>query len=160
MRSIDFLLVVLVITALVLGGTTYWLYNESIRLELNVKKAKKDLELMERDAPEIKHSPKVEAGAETGDTAFYLLNKISAIGLQTKIPAPKSPKTVGAWLEELYAIQITPQPAQTITRSSIVTMLDEIERERPYLRTKSIDLTFKKDAVQGTVTIARFMKKP
>lgn len=157
--KVDILFWILLITAVVLGVTAVFLYRESMQIEATIIDGRKKVMEMEKMYNELKLLPKTSMNTDQKNVNSYLFDKVVNFGVSNTISTPTSPKTTGSWHEYIYTINIPQRKENPVVKGTLVTMLETIERERPFIKTKSLNLTLKNDAVWGIVTISSFVKK-
>jgi len=158
-----FLLAAAAIAAL--GGVVGWYYRQRGEAETDFQRAKEDLARLKELGKKIASiKQRIGPGKKVvsppdrpEDLVSFFTQKANAAGMpKVSLRPPDREIPWAGWREFPYAIE-TGRQENMVQRSSLVAFLEGVEKERPYLKTKSLNIKFgEQNTVSATATISFF----
>jgi hypothetical protein len=112
----------------------------------------RDLEVRKRNMP-------VNPGSDGSSWQAYLSQRAQEAGLPTPSISPELSQR-GALKESAYTVTLDAAAGATIPRQRFIRFLDQVERQRPGFKSKTVALTFSKNAPdefsRATATFSHF----
>lgn len=151
----NFLYALIVVVAL-MGGGLYFLHQHVERMRHKVDQSVQDLHRMRTFVREIRDMERrhpnlqqLDPANPPRDVVTYLQEKAGRSGIPTGLlnVHPQPPDKREGWAEYRFDVILSSAQNQMATRSSVLDFLLGVEQERPYLKTKDLDLTFKEASV-------------
>jgi hypothetical protein len=155
------------VVAVALGGLCFWLKSraEEARRKLDESIAQYDTmkQLKPKVADLVARGGKGDVKEEGDPTKImaYLSSKATQVGLPNPVMRQTNPQKSGSWSESETTVQLgaTGRDA-SIARGPLIDFLAAVERERPYLKSKTLILTFAggSDLSRAEVRISYFKR--
>jgi hypothetical protein len=163
-KSGNAVLVLAAVGVVALGGAVVWLQQRSEKAKANLERSVEEFNELRDLKAQVVDIQRKAGGAKKVQTpsdnpqdlvVFFgkkrTENSIPNIGI--KEPDREVPWT--GWREYPYLLTIRKEDA--VQRSNFIRFLESIEKDRPYLKSKSITVNFEPDnSVWGTMTISFF----
>jgi hypothetical protein len=153
--------------AVALGGLCFWLKARSEemkkKLDTSITRYEQMKDLKRRVIDLVARAPKGDVKEEGDPTKIQ--EYLSAKARQTGLPDPKIGRTTapksGPWSESATTVDLRAQGRDgSIPRGPFVDFLAAVERERPYLKSKALTMTYSgSDLSNASVTISYFKRE-
>lgn len=147
-----------------LSGGIYWLHRGQKKAADDLARSKeeygrlldlkKKVDSVQQRAGGVKVKPPPQ---DPADLASYFTEKATASGIsKVAVRVPEGSGRMAGWAEYAYTITFGERES-TATRPALAAFLQTVEQERPYLKTKSLNVKFgEQNAVSGNVVISFF----
>lgn len=151
----NFLYALIIVTALMCGGL-YFLNQHVERMRARVDQSAQEykkmqgyvrvIEELRRKYPNVQP---IDPNNPPRDVVTYLQEKAGRSGIPTGLlnVHPQPPDKREGWAEHRFDVILNSEQNQMATRSNVLDFLLGVEQERPYLKTKDLDLNFKGTSV-------------
>ncbi len=153
--------------AVALGGLCFWLKTRSEemkkKLDTSITRYEQMKDLKRRVIDLVARAPKgdVKEEGDPSKIAGYLAAKASQTGLPNPSIRQTTPPKSGSWTESATTVDLRAQGRDaSIPRGPFVDFLAAVERERPYLKSKALTMTYSgSDLSSASVTISYFKRE-
>jgi len=153
--------------AVALAGLCFWLKARSEemkkKLDTSITRYEQMKDLKRRVIDLAARAPKGDVKEEGDPTKIQ--EYLSAKAKQTGLPDPRigrtTPPKSGSWTESATSLDLRAQGRDaSIPRGPFVDFLAAVERERPYLKSKTLAMTYSgNDLSSASVTISHFKRE-
>lgn len=161
--KIAMILCCLVIMAL--GGVGFLLYTHVSRhkkILTGLRKEYQDMLEFKKKIADLKRrmGGKIPALSKVEDLPGYFTQKIRDNGLAIPGLTPVRPRPWDQWTEYATILEFRGTKESPIVRSKIVDFLSRVEKERPYLKSRDLLLTFSGNDLSGAnITVSYFQRE-
>lgn len=159
------LLALAVLALFVLAGVVGWLYRGVGKAQKSLEQARADYDGMKTMKNTVFELRKKSGGGKKIQSPPENPNELLVTFLSQECrkqqippsvrPPPDSGSPFGSWRE--YAYRLTIEKKSGVSLASLVNFLAAVERERPYLKSRSLEVNYEENnTVSGGVTVSFF----
>jgi len=151
--------------ALALGGVVLWLQGRAERMKASLEASIEQYDAMKILKPKVSDlGSRVPKGPQEeidgSKIATFLSTKAAQAGLPNPALRSGNAKS-GGWIEHQSVVDLRGARDGGVPRGPFVDFLAAVERERPYLKSKSLQMTFANgpDLSFASVTVSYFKRE-